>query len=281
MTTPGTVETDEILVTEVEGGEREGGVSMDVLLQVTLPIVLILAFLVVTEVQTLTEEINRLQRDIDGTATGRLIQERDIALLELQEQLLYSATNEVGHAAEEELGLDVYAVLAPSIESLLAERVDPAFLKASREIHTSLGDSDARVRTEDKLRRAVEERFIELVDEQTQLDGSSRSKVLAITDVNRESFEIKLRGYIERFIDSASAAQLSLMLRWLRDPEASRQVEEESLSLWRSIGAALVGGSAEDERIEQFIDLKAASLAQRLERMGAPLLSRTEQHAGL
>jgi len=272
--------SDDQLVSEVDGGDREGGVSMDVLLQVTLPIVLILAFLVVTEVQSLTDQINRLQKDIEGTATGRLVHERDVALLELQEQLLYTATNDVGREAEGELGLDRYALLTPQVGRLLASEVDADFAAASRAVYTALGDDAARQRTEERLRQAVEERFVALVDEQTSVAGESRRRVLEITEVNRESFELKLRGYVESFIDTASATQLDLMLRWLRDPAASLQVEQESLTLWQQIRAA--GGTAtEDEAIEAFVDLKAAHLVAELERLGVPLLSRTVQQADL
>lgn len=271
---------DDELVTEVEGGEREGGVSMDVLLQVTLPIVLILAFLVVTEVQSLTDQIDRLQKDIEGTATGRLVEERDVALLELQEQLLYTATNEVGGAAEDELGLDRYAALAPPVAAILQGRVDADFAAASRAVHVALGDDHARRRTETRLRRAVEERFLALVDEQTSLAGESRRRVLDITAENRESFELKLRGYVERFVDDAAVVQLDLMLRWLRDPQASERVEAESVGLWREIRAARET-LTEAEAIDAFVDLKAAQLVAELERQGVPLLGRTLEQSDL
>jgi hypothetical protein len=271
---------DDEIVTEVEGGDREGGVSMDVLLQVTLPIVLILAFLVVTEVQSLTDQIDRLQKDIEGTATGRLVEERDVALLELQEQLLYTATNEVGDNAEGELGLDRYAALTPPVDAILAGRVDADFAAASRAAHVALGDDQARRRTETRLREAVEERFLALVDEQTSLAGESRRRVLDITAENRESFELKLRGYVERFVDDTAAVQLDLMLRWLRDPEASERVEAESVGLWREIRAARET-LTEAEAIDAFVDLKAAQLVAELEKQGVPLLGRTLEQSDL
>ncbi len=271
---------DEEIVTEVEGGDREGGVSMDVLLQVTLPIVLILAFLVVTEVQSLTDQINRLQKDIEGTATGRLVRERDIALLELQEQLLYAATNEIGDAAAADLGIDRYADLTPAIDDILGGEIDPLFASASHAVFAALGDERARQRTEEHLRQAVEERFLELVAEQTDLAGLSRARLVDITDDNRASFELKLRGYVESYIDTASATQLDLMLQWLRDPDASRQVAEESILLWQAIRGAR-GSATEDETFDAFVDLKASSLVERLEDLGVPLLRSTVQQADL
>lgn len=265
---------DDQLVTEVEGGKREGSVSMDVLLQVTLPIVLILAFLVVTEVQSLTDQINRLQKDIEGTATGRLASERDMALLELQVQLLYAAATEVGEQAREELGIAAYTTRAPDAADVLAGALAPEFVAAARLLHGALGDESARRRTEDRMREAVEKRFVELVDEETSLAGEPRRRLLDISDANRELFQIKLRGHIESLIDAASAPQLALMLEWLRHPEASQRIAADSLELWREVRDAQGDGS-DEAAIEAFIDLKAATLVRELGRLGVPILDRT------
>lgn len=271
---------DDDLVTEVEGGDREGVVSMDVLLQVTLPIVLILAFLVVTEVQSLTDQIQRLQKDIEGTATGRLVQERDVALLELQEQLLYTATSEVGAAVEDELGLDRYAALAPPVAAVLDGTIDPDFAAASQAVHAALGDDRARRDTEARLRHAVEERFVALIDERTALAGEPRRRLLDITDANRDAFATRIRGYVEGFADGAAAVQLDLMLRWLRDPVASQRVEDDSLGLWRAVRSSRESATG-DATIDAFIDLKADRLVDELGRQGVPLLGRTLEKSDL
>jgi len=274
---------DDQLVTEVEGGKREGSVSMDVLLQVTLPIVLILAFLVVTEVQSLTDQINRLQKDIEGTATGRLSRERDLALLELQIQLLYAATTEVGSQTQAELGLDQYARLAPGVDEILNGNVAADFTASSRAVHAALGNDAARRRTEEGLRRVVEERFVELVEEQTSLVGEPRRQVLEISDINRERFEIKLRGHIESLIDAAAAPQLELMLRWLSDPEVTQRIEEESVALWQRIRnpADEADETSDEAAIDAFVDLKAATLLRELDKLGIPMLERTVLQADL
>lgn len=268
---------DDQLVTEVEGGRRESAVSMDVLLQVTLPIVLILAFLVVTEVQSLTEQINRLQKDVEGTATGRLARERDMALLELQVQLLYAATTEVGTQAREEFALDVYTARAPDAAAVLAGTLDPDFVAAARALHAALGDEGARRGTEAHWRDAVEQRFTELVDEQSGLAGEPRRRLLEISEANRELFHIKLRGHLEALIDAAGAPQLALMLEWLRHPEASRRIAEDSVELWREARDP----NASADAIDAFIDLKAASLVRELARLGVPILDRTVLQADL
>jgi len=259
---------------------NEPGVSMDVLLQVTLPFVLILAFLVVTEVQTLTTEIERLQKDVQGTAIGRLARERDVALLELQEQLLLAATHEVGTQARGELGVDRYALLQPSVSRLLAGDVDAEFVAASQQLHAAFGDETARRITEERLRAAVEGRFAEMVGETSSLDGDSRGRLLEVSAAHRESFEAKLRGQLEQTIDAAAATQLDLMLRWINDPEASRQLDAESLSLWHAV-AESEDAAVGQEALDAFVDLKARHLADELERLGAPLLDSTRRQAGL
>lgn len=277
---PDTSWTDDALVRELEGNPDAPGVSMDVLLQVTLPIVLILAFLVVTEVQTLTSEIERLQKDVEGTAIGRLARERDVALLELQEQLLLAATQEVGAEAQTELGLDRYALVQPSVGRLLSGEIDAEFAAASQRLHAAFGDEAARRSTEERLRVAVEERFAGMVGESSNLDNDSRGRLLEVSPEHRESFEAKLRGQLERTIDAAAATQLDLMLRWINDPEASRRLDAESLSLWHAVAEG-DEASLSDEALDAFVDLKARHLVEELERLGAPVLERTRRQAGL
>jgi hypothetical protein len=272
---------DEHIAAEADAS-AEPGESMDVLLQLTLPIVLILAFVVVTEVKTLTDQMWRLKRDIQNTATGRLSRERDTTLMELQLQLLYQATDQVAQAEEEALSLREYRLVAPDVPQILEGQVNEGFGGTSRTLHELFDGADRRERTERRLRAEVEERFAGLVKtELTELDEDARKKVMAIQDVHRELYETKLEGYIERFEKTAAAVQLDLMLKWLENPAVSTGVQGESLSLWARIQRQLVAGDQADVPFDEFVNLRASRLVQELAALNVPLLERATREARL
>lgn len=272
---------DDSITAEVEGPERHGE-SMDVLLQLTLPMVLILAFLVVTEVKTLSDQIQRLKSDIQNTATGRLSEERDTTLMELRLQLLYQATDQVAQAEEEALALREYALLAPAVSDIVAGRVDERFAATSRKLYELLNEEARREQTERRLRTAVEERFAELVaKELTEFGADARASVLNIPAGHRALYETKLQGHLERFLRTGAAVQLELMLSWLEDPGAGATVRQQSLSLWRRLQQRLGGQETDGVPFEEFVNLRAVKLVETLDGLGAPVLDRAKQEAGL
>lgn len=279
---------DDRLVEEVEAAPEQGQ-SMDVLLQLTLPIVLILAFLVVTEVQTMTDQISRLKRDIRNTATGRLSRERDTTLMELQLQLLYQATDQIAQAEEEALSLREYALVAPSAADILRGEVSPRFVTTSRQLDSLLNGEQQRAATEQRLQLAIEERFAELVDaELTEFDVTARTKVLRVPQKHRKLYRTKLDGYLEEFESVGTAVQLDVMLRWLEHPEVASSLQPDSLSLWKRIQARLRSEDAEltdagvtDVPFDDFVNLRVARLVQEFSTLHVPLLDRATREAQL
>jgi len=279
---------DDRLVEEVEAAPGQGQ-SMDVLLQLTLPIVLILAFLVVTEVQTMTDQISRLKRDIRNTATGRLSRERDTTLMELQLQLLYQATDQIAQAEEEALSLREYALVAPSAADILRGEVSPRFVTTSRQLDDLLNGEQQRAATEQRLQLAIEERFAELVDaELTEFNAAARSTVLRVPPKHRKLYETKLDGYLEEFESVGTAVQLDVMLRWLEHPEVASTLQPDSVSLWKRIQVRLRSESTEpvdagltDVPFDDFVNLRVARLVQQFSTLNVPLLDRATREARL
>ena len=273
---------DEHIAAEADAS-AEPGESMDVLLQLTLPIVLILAFVVVTEVKTLTDQMWRLKKDVENTATARLSRERDTTLMELQLQLLYQATDQVAQAEEEALSLREYRLVAPDVAQILEGQVDEGFGTTSRTLSELFNGAGRRERTERQLRAEVEERFADLVTtELTEFDADARKKVMVIQDAHRGLYETKLGGYIERFEKTAAAVQLDLMLKWLESPAVSTKVQGESLSLWARIQRQLVAGyQAEEVPFDEFVNLRASRLVEELAALNVPLLDRATREARL
>lgn len=272
---------DDRLTEEIGAGERHGQ-SMDVLLQLTLPMVLILAFLVVTEVQTLSDQIRRLKKDIQNTATGRLSEERDTTLMELRLQLLYQATDQVAQAEEEALALREYGLLAPGVDDIVTGQVDERFVATSQKLFELLNGEERREQAERRLRAAVEERFAELVARELgEFEADARASVLSIPAVHRMLYETKLQGHLERFLAMGTGVQLELMLDWLEDPTVGLTLRQQSLSLWRKLQQRLTGADTEAVPFEDFVNLRAVKLVEALDTLGAPVLDRAKQEAGL
>jgi hypothetical protein len=272
---------DDRVLAEVDAAP-EHRESMDMLLQLTLPIVLILAFVVVVEVQTMTEQMSRLKRDVENTATERLSRERDTTLMELQLQLLYQATDQVAQGEEEALALREYALVAPSVAEILRGDVNPRFVATSRTLDELLNGEERRAATERRLHRAIEQRFSDLVAaELAEFDVTARDKVLAIPEAHRRLFETKLDGYLEQFEAVATGVQLDLMLRWLEHPDVSTTLQPDSLSLWKRIQQRLHSEESQDGAFDDFVNLRVARLVGQLSARQVPLLDRATREARL
>jgi hypothetical protein len=272
---------DDRLVAEVDVAP-EHGESMDVLLQLTLPIVLILAFVVVSEVRTMTEQMSRLKRDVENTATERLSRERDTTLMELQLQLLYQATDQVAQAEEEALALREYALVTPSVAEILRGDVDSRFAATSRTLDDLLNGERQRAATERRLHRAIEQRFSDLVAvELTEFDATARERVLDIVDEHRRLYETKLDGHLEQFEAVATAVQLDVMLRWLEHPDVATTLQPDSLSLWKRIQQRLRSDAPRDDAFDDFVNLRVARLVDHLSAQHVPLLDRATREARL
>jgi hypothetical protein len=272
---------DDRVAAEVDTAPAQGE-SMDVLLQLTLPIVLILAFVVVSEVRTMTEQMSRLKRDVENTATERLSRERDTTLMELQLQLLYQATDQVAQAEEEALALREYGLVTPNVSDILRGDVDPRFAATSRTLDDLLNGEQRRAATEQRLHRAIEQRFSDLVAvELAEFDAGARNTVLAIADEHRRLYETKLDGYLERFEAVGAAVQLDVMLRWLEHPDVSTTLQPDSLSLWKRIQQRLHSEAPDDGAFDDFVNLRVARLVDHLSAQHVPLLDRATREARL
>jgi hypothetical protein len=160
--------------------------------------------------------------------------------------------------------------------------VDWGFAVTSRRLSESLDGEGRRSRTGRRLRAAIEERFAELVaTELTELDEDSRKKVLTIPDAHRTLYEIKLDGYLERFLDSGATVQLVLMADWLQDPAVSATVMPDSLSLWSELQRRLLSHDAADVRFDDFVNLRARKFIERLDSLDIPILEKATQEARL
>lgn len=260
---------------EDEDYEAESEGSFDVLLQLTLPMVLILALLVVTEVQTLQEHIQQLMDDITGTSIGALLEQRNEALLTLQQQLLVKAIEEVAEEVERGSGLLEYAEARPSALAVLEDRMDLRFKEISTVGAQRFNGHRAYVESRNAVRRQIIDRFRKLATEtlgQTSAVSESGARTLLdISEKNQRFLETELTGFLEDQVSRLVEVQLQLILDWLEEPRAGELVSGESSRLWR-----LIQKIADPEpQIDQFVNLKVSRLRQRLTELEVPLLDET------
>jgi hypothetical protein len=173
---------------------------------------------------------------------------------------------------------------APSVSDLRAGRLDAQFRATSQKLWKALSGDDRHDATAQRLEKTAVERFGELVDAIAGLDPTSRGFLLSITDASRVAFRKNLGGHVERLVSAATAVQLGLLLEWIEDADASKPIEDRSLSLWRCIQRSHgTEGDANpvDSQLDEFVDLKARSFVETLEQLGAPLLEQTRRQAGL
>jgi hypothetical protein len=273
----GSVPRDDRLVAEVTASQ-DAGESMDVLLQLTLPIVLILAYVVVTEVRTLQGDLAGLQRDVRQTPTGELRGELDVAVLTLQQQLLLQATDEIAQEERDRLGLAEYKLAAPSVDEVLNKRVDERFARISKGLAERFNGPEGRLRTHQRLRQAVAARFEQLVQQvlaqHPALGQARRQRLQEISDDNRRSYETKLDGHLSGMQEEGQTVQLKVVWDWTTSPRTGPEVEAESKALWEKIQ------TEKDEAVghdlaKRFVTLKAQKLVGRFKAMGVPLLEET------
>jgi hypothetical protein len=262
---------DERLIREAAAtvARDEGDRAANVLLQLVLPLVMILAILV-NQVPTLKKQFDQLVRDVAGTPTDGLRSELDIAILTLQHQILLGATDQVAAEERRALRVGTYGKSVPSPSELVRGSVPDSFRQVSIAL-ASRFNGPARTRTRKRLVERIQVVFREMAEPYLgNFDAGRRESLLAISQDNRTLFETKLEGYLSEIEREASDAQNELILAWLSAPPTAR-VKKESAEIWIQIAAG------ETELVQSFDDLKVKDLFDRLSDFGIAMLETVEE----
>ncbi len=263
---------DHDLERELEGAPRDDE-SMDVLLQLTLPIVLILAFLVVTEVAALHGEIDFLKSLLGSSSAEEVSKDMDFVILSLQLQILVKVSDDVASTARDELGISTYGSEAPSAQEIVAGSLSDSFKLTSRNLKALLDAPPASSPLLRQLRKESNRRFKEEVAEVTrqrpQLSPAKRLQLLEITRENRQYLEDKLLGHVGTMREDGVRVQQQIFLDWIRAD--SRADLERSAELFEK------GVRGERTAWRELVRVPGASLAERLADLDAPLLSATAE----
>jgi hypothetical protein len=243
--------------------------AANVLLQVVLPLVMILAILV-NQVPILKKQFDQLVRDVTATPTDGLRNELDVAVLTLQHQLLLQATDQVAADERGALRVGIYGESIPSSSELAQGVVSDSF----REISIALADrfnGPGRARARKRLLERVQVVFANLAEPYVgNFESGRQETLLAISKDNRILFETKLEGHLSGIEREASDAQSELVLAWLSAPPTAR-VKEDSAAIWIRIAAG------ESELVQSFDDLKVKDLFDRLSELGVVVLKTVEE----
>lgn len=246
--------------------------SVNPLLQVTLPIVLFLAFVVVTEVSSLRQTLERYQGEF-RSPEGVLIKARDDAIIELQRQLLLEAARAV--AAEQEAALDIgaYRRAMPHPREIIAGQLSEAFRTASARLATSLGAA-AQPATLNEMARLTKDRFHEAADKIARERRGAYAEKLALhgdgrSNDNLDEARAQLAGRLTTMVDAAKQAQLELVLAWQNAGEVDSFVQGRPKEAWAKMQA---DPSEAGTQAAHFVNIEVEALHQRLDELGVPFL---------
>lgn len=254
------------------------GPNLDVLLQLTFPIVLILAFFVVTEVTSLQSHLTDLLNQMTGTETRILGRQRDIALIELKKQLLWKAINEEMEQERVRCRLDEYLMVLPSGQDVLKGQVDRDFQTISSVLADRFDGPERLERTRVLLAILVDTRYQLMIDrfviENADFELASIRKLRELSHDDMEFVVDTLKGHTNDLVDDIASLQMRVILSWLRSERASAAMQAQSQSLWERIQVEL-GLVPEERNIERFVNLKVEELRKRLAYDRAPQLAET------
>ncbi|MEM7403737.1 MAG: hypothetical protein AAF458_00530 [Pseudomonadota bacterium] len=261
------------------GVDRHERPSMDVLLQLTLPIVLILALIMTVEVSEYVDAMAELEAendelrterdaavsdqrsmraDFERSATGELVQELERMVLTIQHQLLLKAVADSADAEADDIGLGRYAVEVPEPGALAAGDLSPAFRETTLALAARFNGDSAVRNTRTRLTAAVEARFDELAITYLDENPHMRRRAPALRQIeadNRVAFLTALDGHLARLSGVGFDVQMDLLTAWLQNPQATVRVDDaEVASLWNRIQEA--SGDELDALLAQFANLR-------------------------
>lgn len=266
-------EHDPLPASRGAGGAPE---SMDVLLQLTLPVVLILALVASTQLGALHDRIEELEIHSEAAAAGELLSQLERSVLDLQLQLLLKASAEAAAAEAARLELPAYGEHLPTPEMIAAQNIDPAFRAISVRLVEILNGPRARRRGVARLRADALARFERaaralLVDDPRP--GSVRSRsLLRLSPINERRLDEDIHGHLGSLEAAGVRVQLELVQAWLAAPTGD-ELGERSRGVWSRVVAG------EEDEFEAFVNLKVRDLVEHLRADGVPLLDRTLEKA--
>jgi hypothetical protein len=250
---------------ETVGLEPRESESFDVLLQLTLPIVLILAFVVVTELATLRRNEDRFKDAVQGTPIKTHLDMRAA----LQRLLIEKAVEQVMKEEEATTGIGEYKNILPTADQVLEEQLPERFREITLIFHRRYNDPYRSTKWELRERiRRIYEKLAAANPDLVEREISQRE----MDDV----LEAELTRRIEELIKRACDIQAMVITAWVSSGRAVKSVESESQKWW----GLLQRPAAEAEPgllSEKYRTLMVDALQRRLSDARVPLLDTVVQ----
>jgi len=176
--------------------------ASDVLLQVILPIVLILAFIVFTRIKVLEHFVAEVKEQ-EGWKQYR------VAYLEIQKQVLFKVLEEVKAEKRREFGIDTF--LHKAIEIQEGQLVDEAFMKMCRTTYEKL----ERYRSQEQ--NTIYQNVIDLTSQ--ELKKITQEKQFLKFDEFESANENLVKKEIEDFLEGMTKDTINLQHTAIREIE--------------------------------------------------------------
>lgn len=250
------------------------GESFDVLLQLTLPITLILAFVVITEIGVSRKEYQALYAQCINTPPGEYMKQTEIALLTLQEQLLLKAVRDVFESEIADLGLLHYEALTPTPDQIIEQTLPADFVTATQRLFDLVGNAKRRGELELTMRRRALAHYAELASQQSVLrpglGEASMDRLQQVAPINSSKFDKALAGEMDALARKATDPQVALIGKWIQSERATAVAGEGIRKAWTEFVNAPPGDR--QSKSNYFVNRKVIALQQELIRLRAPLL---------
>jgi hypothetical protein len=248
--------------------------SFDVLVQLTLPITLILAFVVITKLTVSQKDYERIKRDCISTPIGILWSREKAALLSLQEQLLIQAVRDVYEAQATAIGIVHYEASLPASDQIVDRTLPPNFADITQALFDFAGTAPRRAAAERDMKERALVRYAALVKqelaEHVEFGEDKRELLTRIDPTNRPKLDKSVAGEMQAFLRKAADPQIALIGKWIDSKRATELSGTEIRKAWEDF----VNARPEDKRSKSdyFVNLKVHSLATALSGLHAPLL---------
>lgn len=248
--------------------------SFDVLVQLTLPVTLILAFVVITKLSVSQREYERIKRDCISTPIGVLWSRERAALLSLQEQLLVKAVRDVFEKQAMAIGMVHYEASMPPPDQIVNRTLPPDFATITRALFDFAGTATRRALAEQEMKERALDLYASLVKQQlaehVEFGEDKRELLTRIDPANMPKLDKAVAGEMQAFLRKAADPQITLIGKWIDSKRATELSGEEIRKAWEGF----VNARPEDKKSKSdyFVNLKVRSLAATLSGLHAPLL---------
>lgn len=270
------------------------GESLDVLLQLTLPIVLILALFIVTQMEALENAFKRKQIQLEeakeelkekdeqlewerssakASAEGKIKKD---AIITFQEKYLREATEEVIKKERERLGIDAYRGAAPSSHMLSQGEIGRGFKDSSQRIYEVFESTDSLEKQLAEIDKQIIAEFHKKLDKHlkthTHYRPWHRADMEDITPENRGKYQRDLRARRNEIINEAVGVQIKMI-------SDAYNIED-----WRTVeGSDEIWGTAyekgEEVYVKHFRNLTLGGIIRKIEATGVFIFPQTRDIA--